>query len=144
MADCKYIRATKIDVGMNHKKQKKSKYKEKGLIFLGTIEESYKELPGGTEVEITAGNKEFMRLMEAFQLDTLCPHCEIIMPRRTRHCSVCNKCVERFDHHCPWISNCVGKGNFAYFYFHILFVFLYVIGSFTASILCKYMYHKQI
>ena len=83
-----------------------------------------------------------MRLMEAFQLDTLCPHCEIIMPRRTRHCSVCNKCVERFDHHCPWISNCVGKGNFAYFYFHILFVFLYVIGSFAASILCKYMHQK--
>jgi len=52
--------------------------------------ETYKELPGGTEIEIGAGNKEFMRLMEAFELNTLCPHCEIIMPRRTRHCNVCN------------------------------------------------------
>jgi hypothetical protein len=79
-----------------------------------------------------------------FELNTLCPHCEIIMPRRTRHCSVCNKCVERFDHHCPWINNCVGKGNFAYFYFHILFVFLYVIGSFTASILYILSYYGAI
>lgn len=79
MADCKYIRASKIDEGMKNKKQKK-----------GTIEQTYKELPGGTEVEIGAGNKEFMRLMEAFELNTLCPHCEIIMPRRTRHCNVCN------------------------------------------------------
>ena len=137
VGDCKYIRASKIEEGMMHKKQKKSKFIDQTNL-LGTIEETYKELPGGTEIEVGAGNKEFMRLMEAFELNTLCPHCEIIMPRRTRHCNVCNQCVERFDHHCPWINNCVGKGNFAYFYFHILFVFLYVIGSFSASILCKH------
>lgn len=78
-----------------------------------------------------------MRLMETFELSSLCPHCEIIVPRRSRHCHVCNKCVERFDHHCPWINNCVGKNNFAYFYMHILLIFLYVSSSFIVSILCK-------
>ena len=36
------------------------------LRFLGTITETYKEVLGGTKVEIEAGNKEFMRLMETF------------------------------------------------------------------------------
>lgn len=45
----------------------------------------------------------------------LCPDCEVIRTHRSRHCSICNRCVERFDHHCPWINNCVGTKNHHYF-----------------------------
>jgi palmitoyltransferase len=41
----------------------------------------------------------------------MCPDCEVLRTERSKHCAICNRCVERYDHHCPWINNCVGINN---------------------------------
>ncbi|RRT57932.1 hypothetical protein B296_00033390, partial [Ensete ventricosum] len=51
----------------------------------------------------------------------LCATCKIVRPVRAKHCSTCDRCVEQFDHHCPWVSNCIGKKNkWDFFMFLIL------------------------
>ncbi|RXN00080.1 Protein inturned [Acipenser ruthenus] len=44
-------------------------------------------------------------------LHRLCHTCHLVKPLRTKHCRVTNRCVEHFDHYCPYIYNDVGYRN---------------------------------
>ncbi|KAI7815779.1 DHHC palmitoyltransferase-domain-containing protein [Gamsiella multidivaricata] len=50
-----------------------------------------------------------------------CDICKIGKPDRCHHCSECDKCVLRMDHHCPWVGNCIGYNNHKFFYLFILY-----------------------
>ena len=49
-----------------------------------------------------------------------CMVCACYKPPRTHHCSTCERCVLKYDHHCPWIANCIGWKNTKHF---LLFLF---------------------
>ncbi|KAK4190894.1 putative palmitoyltransferase [Podospora australis] len=50
-----------------------------------------------------------------FHPGTSCTTCHLLKPARSKHCSVCKRCIAKNDHHCIFINNCVGANNHHYF-----------------------------
>lgn len=50
-----------------------------------------------------------------------CKWCLKYKPDRCHHCRVCNMCVLRMDHHCPWVYNCIGFRNHKYFFLVLVY-----------------------
>ncbi|KAG6002500.1 hypothetical protein E4U43_001105 [Claviceps pusilla] len=57
-----------------------------------------------------------------------CKTCGFLKPPRSKHCSVCKRCIAKADHHCIFINSCVGYGN------HHWFILLLL----STAVLCTY------
>jgi len=75
-------------------------------------------IPNRTPLNVCYPEKVIKNTMSSL---LYCRVCKIVKNPNTQtyHCSTCDLCVEGFDHHCPWVGKCIGKGNLYYFYAYI-------------------------
>jgi len=66
-----------------------------------------------------------------------CETCYLLRPPRCSHCPDCDLCVERFDHHCPWLGNCIAKRNYRFFIGFLYSTSLSIV--FSAAISVQYV-----
>lgn len=62
-------------------------------------------------------------------------------PIRAHHCSANDDCVDKFDHHCPWVGTTIGRRNyrtFLFFVFGTTILCVYVIAICAYQIKLKY------
>ena len=53
----------------------------------------------------------------------------VYQPVRAHHCSANDDCVDKFDHHCPWVGTTIGRRNYRTFLFFV----------FGTTLLCAYV-----
>ena len=78
---------------------------------------------------------------EIKQISSICKKCIHPKPPRTHHCSVCDKCILKMDHHCPWINGCVGHFNHRYFFLYMVSM---VLGCFYVMLFGFEIFYDEI
>jgi len=63
-----------------------------------------------------------------------CEACGFYRAPRVTHCSSCDTCIEKFDHHCPWLGTCVGRRNYGTFLVFMFSLTLVTLGTIGVSI----------
>eukprot|EP00884_Botryococcus_braunii_P019559 jgi/Botrbrau1/6287/Bobra.0129s0031.2 len=53
-----------------------------------------------------------------------CKRCVLPKPHFAHHCHICERCVLRMDHHCPWFGACIGFANHRAFILFLLYLTL--------------------
>jgi len=105
-----------------------------GLIVVGSYITASARNPGTLTHDTKRDGFTFLDLLTKFNPTELCPDCKVIRTPRSRHCAICNVCVERFDHHCPWINNCVGVRNHGPFLLFLLSTWVLCVAAMAFTV----------
>jgi len=88
--------------------------------YLYFLARAHLDPPGYYQGEVITAHNIEENINRGLVRENFCSTCLHWKPLRCKHCRFCNKCCMNFDHHCPWVDNCVGRpagktGSHVYF-----------------------------
>ena len=73
-------------------------------------------------------NKEYKDILDIVEsgqeAEEFCPQCLVKNKFRSKHCLICQICIDEFDHHCFWVGNCIGKDNYTLFFIFLIYILI--------------------
>ncbi|KAL7712650.1 Palmitoyltransferase [Entamoeba marina] len=103
-------------------------------------------IPSGTEQDLLAakervenGISQGYKTCDITEPVRYCGQCQQYKSPRTYHCKKCHCCIEKRDHHCPWVGQCVGRYNMKYFMLFLLYCQLTLLFGVIINISSMYI-----
>uniref|UniRef100_A0A6N2MEU3 S-acyltransferase n=1 Tax=Salix viminalis TaxID=40686 RepID=A0A6N2MEU3_SALVM len=117
------------------------------LFSVSTIDPGIIPRNDGSCIEETAGTSDGTRRMRVtvngVELKLkYCRICKFFRPPRSCHCAVCDNCVEKFDHHCPWIGQCIALRNYRFYLTFVVSALIFFVYVFAFS--CRRIHQRML
>ncbi|EDL45916.1 hypothetical protein, conserved [Plasmodium vivax] len=110
---------------------KKFEEKNKVVEFCEEVKwKNIREVQTDLQIKLDAQGFE----VTSFDVKKLCPTCFLFKNLRTKHCRLCGRCVDLYDHHCIFTLNCMSVDNAKVFliwialnlFFHFWKVYIHI------------------
>merc|ERR1719461_872470 len=88
-------------------------FMDPGIIPRQTVEEALAEAQQYSETLLSEPPSRIRISRNVIKF--YCRTCHIYRPPRASHCADCDNCCKVFDHHCPFVGNCIGERNYGAF-----------------------------
>jgi palmitoyltransferase ZDHHC1/11 len=95
-------------------------------------------------------DKQYFVIRVLLQLEEknerFCSLCCCPVDSTSKHCIKCGRCTLGFDHHCKWVNNCIGVGNYKKFIFLIVVAeifHVFLIATLTLTLILLFSGEKS-
>ena len=82
----------------------------------------------------------FLSMYDKTNGNNICVKCIRIKKSNTIHCTVCNLCIDDWDHHCFWLNSCITKNNLKIFTIFLISIFSFLIMNIIFPIIFLIIY----
>ena len=97
--------------------------------------------PGLIDRNLKKHSKELLMELINSNSRAYCARCKVVKnDPNTVHCTSCDICVEKYDHHCAWSGKCIGGGNQLLFYAFNGSIFVLLVYLISASLYLNFVY----
>ena len=76
----------------------------------------------------------FILVCKNINIKNMCPYCQVSKKKLSKHCFICNHCIEEQSNHCNILGNCIGRKNIYYYFIFLGMTIIYSVYIYFISL----------